>query len=172
MDIISFIDEQRKKMGGSKNVDLFLDSPDNLAHLVDTACSELPHPYPAYASWMVSHISKEYPDRLVDFHKQIIDTVLNSSNQSVLRNCTQTLNNLMLSDYKEGDLLDRLIKFIKDDGNKVALFVYSIYLLAKFTLKYPEIKQEIQAIIESKPKNMQAAMRVGIRNYLSKTAHI
>lgn len=159
-------------MGGAKLISPFLEDKSNLVKLIETSRSQLAHPYPAYASWMISNISKVKPDLLFEFQDQLVDLVLTSSNQSVLRNSVQTLINLPLPDHREGELLDRLLQFIKDDSNKVALFVYSIYLLAKFTLKYPEIKQEIQAIIGSKPENMKPAMRIGIRNYLSQTAHI
>jgi hypothetical protein len=172
MDIISYIENCRQTMGGAHQIEPFLNDKIQLKNLINVACSKLEHPYPAYAAWIVSNISKKNTELLVEFQPQLIDTILSSNNQSVLRNCVQSLNNLPISNYKEGELLDRLIGFIQDDSNKVALFVYSIYLLAKFTRKYPAIKQEIQVIIDSKPLIQQPAMRVGIRNYLSLTADI
>jgi hypothetical protein len=76
---------------------------------------------------------------------------------------------LPLIEYKESEFLDKLIDNIKDDSNKVALFVYSIYKLIQFTKKYPEIKPEIEGIISLKEEPMKPAMKIGIRRYLKET---
>ena len=90
-----------------------------------------------------------------------------------MRNLCNTCSHLPLIDYKESEFLDQLIDFIKDDSNKVALFVYGMYKLIQFTQKYPEIKPEIEGIIELKQTvNIQPAVRIGIRNYLKATKSI
>ena len=71
-----------------------------------------------------------------------------------------------LTDYRESDFLDSLITHVKNEENKVALRVYSLYKLTEFVQRYPEIKVEIDAVIELIQEHpMSPAMKVGIRNF-------
>lgn len=143
-----------------------------LEELVELSVSDLPHPYPEYSSWLMIHIAKKSPEVLEPFQPKMIDRILVSTNQSVLRNLVNVSEMLPLIEYKESEYLDRLVHFITDDSNKVALFVYSIYKLIQFTHKYPEIKYEIEGIISLKQEPLKPAMRIGIRNYLKEVKNI
>jgi hypothetical protein len=69
--------------------------------------------------------------------------------------------------------LDRLMHILLDPINKPALFVYAIYKLIQFTEKYPEIRREINEMIELKSQEtVTPAVRIGMRNYLLRTKHI
>ena len=133
--------------------DSFITDPSLLHELVDIATSELPHPFPEYASWLLIHIAKKAPFWGMRPVPILIDSILISTNQSVLRNLMNTSVSLQLTEYKESDFLDKTIQFISTDSYKVALFVYSIYKLIQFTHKYPEIKPEILGIIDLKRNN-------------------
>jgi hypothetical protein len=172
MDVLKYIAECRESMGGAQRVSAFLENQKYLEELARIACSDMKHPYPEYASWLLLNVCKKEKALIEPFLEQIIDRVLSTSNQSVLRNLTNILNFFPISKYREGELLDKLIQFIKNDSNKPALFVYSIYVLAKYTLKYPDIKSEILGIIENKQNALTPAIRIGIRNYHSLTKTI
>jgi len=153
--------------------ELYINDSNLLRELVEVATSNMSHPYPEYASWLLVHISQKNQSVLESYQPQMIDRILVSENQSVLRNLVNTTNNLSLSQYKESEFLDRLLHFITDDSNKVALFVYAIYKLIQFTNKYPEIKSEIEGIITLKEsQELRPALRIGIRNYRLKTKHL
>ena len=149
----------------AKHVDVFVKDEKLLIDLVKTATSNLPHPYPEYGSWLITHIAKTQPQVLEKFQEDFIDCVMASKNQSVLRNLVNTTQLLPLIEYKESEYLDKLLTFIKDDSNNVALFVYSLYKLIQFTKKYPEIKNEIEGVLLLKPQEMKPSMRVAIRKY-------
>lgn len=164
------IDTYYKTHDLTKQAIRFIEDPRLLDELISIATSDLAHPYPESASWIMTHIQKLSPEILAPFQPQIIDTLLRSQNQSVLRNLMNVTASLELIEYKESELLDRLIAFIKDDSNKVALFVYAMYKLVQFTEKYPEIKTEILGIIALKESNpLQPSIKIGIRNYLKRT---
>ena len=167
------LEEHYKQHGFPKLAARFILEPNLIPELIEIAVSDLNHPFPECASWLLTHIVKTNPDLLETFQPQFIDCLLKSKNQSVLRNLCNTCSHLSLIDYKESEFLDQLIAFIKDDSNKVALFVYAIYKLIQFSQKYPEIKPEIEGIIELKQTvHIQPAIRVGIRNYLKATKSI
>jgi len=167
------LEEHYKQHGFPKLAARFIQEPHLIPELVEIAISDLKHPFPECASWLLNHIVKTNPELLEEFQPQFIDCLFHSKNQSVLRNLCNTCSNLPLIDYKESEFLDQLIAFIKDDSNKVALCVYAIYKLIQFTEKYPEIKPEIVGIIELKQTvTIQPAVRIGIRNYLKATKSI
>lgn len=168
--IVELIDRHYKTREFTNLADLFIKDPTLLNELVNVATSDLNHPYPEYASWLLIHIIKKHPELVVPYQSQLIDKILGSNNQSVLRNLVNTTVSLPLIEHKESAFLDKLIEFIKDDSNKVALFVYSLYKLIQFIQKYPEIKPEIMGIIELKQaKEMQPSIKVSIRNFLKAT---
>ncbi len=167
------LQEHYKQHGFPKLAARFIQEPQLIPDLVEIAISKLNHPLPECASWLLIHIVKTNPELLEEFQPQIIDCLIESKNQSVLRNLCNTCSMLPLIDYKESEFLDQLIVFIKDDSNKVALSVYAIYKLIHFTEKYPEIKPEIIGILELKQSvNIQPFMRVGIRKYKKATSSI
>jgi hypothetical protein len=55
---------------------------------------------------------------------------------------------------------------VKNEENKVALRVYSIYKLTEFVQRYPEINVEIDAVLEIIQENpMSPFMKIGIRHF-------
>ncbi len=144
----------------------FIENPSDISKLVEVAGSNEPHPYPEYASWLLVHITRKSPQLIEPFQHKYIDTILSSSNQSVLRNLLNSCVSLPLIEHEESAFLDRLLDFVKDDTNKVALQVYGLYKLEQFVEKYPEILPEINGILEFKESEiLQPAMRVAIRNF-------
>lgn len=171
--ILNLIDNRYKTRDFTKSAELIIQDPSLLPELIEVATSDLKHPYPEYASWLLIHVVKKVPEIVEPFQHCLIDTILSSKNQSVLRNLTNVCVELPLIEYRESEFLDRLIEFLKDDSNKVALFVYAIYKLIQFTIKYPEIKHEILGIIDLKQsRDLPPSIKIGIRNYLKATKNI
>jgi hypothetical protein len=160
------IDKEYKTREFTRLANQFIENPSDIAELVEVSGSKEPHPYPEYASWLLIHITRKAPQLIEAYQHKFIDTILRSSNQSVLRNLLNSCVSLPLIEHEESAFLDRLLDFVKDDTNKVALQVYSLYKLEQFVEKYPEILPEINGILDLKEENnLQPAMRVAIRNF-------
>jgi hypothetical protein len=144
----------------------FVAHPEQIPDLVDLALGSRKAPLPAHASWLLIHIAKADWILLADYEHAFIDHFLVSTNQSILRNLLVTLLEFPLSDYRESDFLDSLIHHVKNEENKVALRVYSIYKLTEFVQRYPEINVEIDAVLEIIQENpMSPFMKIGIRHF-------
>lgn len=178
MSVITLIKENYKSSNFLLLADNFVQQPSLLDDLVGVATSQLSHPFPEYASWLLIHVEKKSPGILIPFQHNFIDYLLNGKNQSVLRNLLNCCHVLPLIEYQESAFLDQLLLFVADDTNKVALQVYAIYKLIQFTHKYPEIKNEIEALFALKEENgnssakIKPAMRVAIKNYRQKTVQL
>jgi hypothetical protein len=90
----------------------------------------------------------------------------------VLRSLTSVNSFLGKSNYREGELLDRLLQFIQSEENKVALQVYALHTLTDFVKSYPEINIEIEAILANKQKTVKPAMKIAIRNHRNTIAKL
>jgi hypothetical protein len=144
----------------------FVTHPEDIPALVELALGTKKAPLPAHASWLLIHVAKHDWTLLAAFEHAFIDCFLQSKHQSILRNMLVCLLEFPLTDYRESDFLDALILHVKSEENKVALRVYGLYKLVAFVERYPEIKQEVDAVIELIQEHpMSPALRVGIRNF-------
>ena len=165
MDVLELIQKHAKSKDFISLYTRFIDQSEYLNDLIEVAASDLKHPFPEYASWLVLHIAKNKPIVLQPFQKKIIDRILTSRNQSVLRNLIYSNHLIGKTSYQEGELLDYLIEAIRNENNKVALQVYALYSLLPFIKDYPELKSEIDAILQIKQEPLKPAMKVAIRNF-------
>lgn len=133
-------------------------------HLVQITANLEEYPLKEYASYALTHLQKQGVD-LTKYRKVFIDTLFVTENQTVLRNLTYMLHHIEHTDYRESELLDLLISFLNNAKNKVALHVYSIYLLIQFVQQYPELKDEVREVILYNSKGKTPAYRIAIRNF-------
>lgn len=131
---------------------LFLKFNDSqsIKELVEIVKNQEKYPLEELSSWALTHLIKTEKAEIQKYYYEIVDTLFLSKNQSVLRNCMSILYQLEIINYRDGELLDLILNFIKDNNNKVALQVYSIYSLIQFVKKYPELLPEIKSVIEYK----------------------
>lgn len=147
----------------------FIQNPNHIGEIISFIEKKEKYPFSEYGSWLLTHIVKLDQSCILPFEKQLIDIVLNEvENQSVLRNCMNVLQFLPINSYKESELIDQLISFIKNGKNKVALQVYSMYNLVKFVKKYPELKDELSIIINMFYSERTAAYKAGFNNFLKR----
>ena len=123
------------------------------------------YPLKEYASYMITHMVKMNEFSFQSYYKEFVDLLFKTNNQSVLRNITNVIHHSEITEYRESEFIDLLISFIQDSENKVALHVYSIYVLVQFVKKYPELKDEISEVIELNSEGKTAAWKVaGLNN--------
>ena len=126
------------------------------------------YPYKEYASWILIHLIKSKTVDLRYLYPSFVDLIFKTNNQTVLRNVVNCIDLLKITDYRESELIDKLIGFIQNYENKVALHVYSISILAQFCEKYPELIPEIMEIIDLNNEGKSAAYRFARRDFMKK----
>jgi hypothetical protein len=144
-----------------------IQSPYLLEGIIELIINKTEYPFSEYSSWLLTHVVKENKDLLIPFQKEIMDLIIaGNNNQTVLRNCTNVMISIPLITYKESELIECYIGFIKNSNNKVALQVYSMYNLVKFVKKYPELKTELTSIVELYFQERSPAYKGGVKNFL------
>jgi hypothetical protein len=108
------------------------------------------YPFQEYASWLCGHLISEIyrnPQKI----EEIIDAWLITENHSVRRN----LLKIMLavpSYYKNGEVLDRLLRYLASPDEAIAVRSYAFSMLMKIMKAHPDLHFEIDAIIKSYPE--------------------
>ncbi len=137
------LDFRLVKRDPKKFVSWYKAHPDELQELIDMILRLDEYPYKEYASWILTHLCKSGEFDFQYLYPDLVDLTFRTDNQSVLRNVVQCITTLTITDYRESEFIDQLIGFIQNSDNKVALHVYSIYVLIQFVKRYPELLPEI-----------------------------
>lgn len=166
MDIRERVLEIRTSRNKQKFVRFFIDTPSEIPKLFKLIVDLEPYPYKEYASWILVHLIKSEQKDFGYLYNDLVDLTFRTDNQSILRNAVNCLNELSITDYRESEFIDLLIGFIQDHEAKVALHVYSIYILIQFCQKYPELSSEIKEVIELNREGKTAAFSVARRNFM------
>lgn len=172
MDIRQKILEIRSAQDRSTFGVYFANRPEEFQELLACFFNLDEYPYKEYASWMLIHISQSKRIDLQSYYPQFVDLLFKTNDQTVLRNITRTLHDFTVTNYRESEFIDLLIGFVQDHNNKVALHVYSIYLLAQFVRHYPELKAEISEVIALHRVGKSAAYFSSERNFHKLTKSI
>jgi hypothetical protein len=134
--------------------------------IVGLSVSMHEYPFPEYSSWLLSNYAKKYPEDFEPFLNDIIRCLEGSTNQTVLRNLLGILRFVKFSEEElMSRILDLCIKFLSNNSNKVALQVYAIQVLIPIVKIYPELKEELTAIINLNYKEKSPAFQAARRNF-------
>ncbi|NVK62987.1 MAG: hypothetical protein HWE22_00315 [Flavobacteriales bacterium] len=166
MNIKEKILEVRTNRDKSANVGYFANRPDAFDELMQCIFNLEEYPYKEYASWLLIHISRSKKIDLQPYYTRMVDVLFETTDQTVLRNVSRSLTEMEITDYRESEFIDLLIGFIQNYENKVALQVYSIYLLQQFVKRYPELKEETIEIIALHRSGKTVSYKVAERNFL------
>ncbi len=164
--VYELIDKNKRMLGFPNLANVFLDDPKLIKELVDLAISNLEHPFPEYSSWLLTHISKKAPHLVQPYYKKILNALLIANNETVKRNLLGAVKYQPLQSFKEGELLDLLLKWIADPQSKPAVFMYGLEKLFQYCKQYPEIYREIDEIIRLRAEHeITPAMKASIKKF-------
>jgi hypothetical protein len=125
----------------------FLSRPEWCVALVELIVSKEAHPVPQYASHLLLHIARTNSNLLIMCYNAIIDEVLNTTHESVLRNLLGVLLCFPIAPYKEGELLEKLFSILSLPETKPGIVNYSCRKLNQYLILYPELGPEYELIL-------------------------
>lgn len=165
MDVRQKILEIRTTFDKSAFVEYFDDRPKEFNELMECIFKLEEYPFKEYASWILIHVSQSGAIDLSRYYERLVDVLFKTDDQTVLRNVTRSLHQFEVTDYRESEFVDLLISFIQNYENKVALQVYSMYVLAQFIKKHPDLKEEIAQIIALNRTGKTSSYAAAERNF-------
>lgn len=139
-------------------------------HLLATHADD--YPFQEYASWLCGHLILEiYLNQNSNKIEEVIDAWLLTENHSVRRNLLKIMLSVP-SDYKNGEVLDRLLHYLSSPDEAIAVRSYSFSMLMKIMKEHPDLHFEIDAIIEGFPELFKVpAMQSCLKRYKKATGN-
>ena len=165
--ILAFKDNRDYK----KFAQIAAETPQMIDGLIEL-CYTVTYPFPQYSSWILAHVADNHFDILKNYHTRIIDAFLDCNEGSTQRNLGNVLQRFPKSEYRDGELLDKLFQFLQDSDTKVALKVYAMNLIFTFLKDFPELKGEFQTVIEAGLSKESAAYHSAARKILKNISKI
>ncbi|MBU3664244.1 MAG: hypothetical protein FGM41_13755 [Bacteroidetes bacterium] len=146
----------------------FVQYPNKLPGLLELACGNLGHPFPEYASWILTHVANKKVSLLEKYYEPILDTLLKTNNESVRRNLLAIVNRFQLQDYEESNLLNVLFGWLANPNTKPAVVMYTLEKLKQYCKTFPELTREVIAILELRNESeITPAVKVAKRKFIT-----
>ena len=121
------------------------------------------------AAWPLSYCVINHPELIKKHFTKLIKNLRKPGlHDSVKRNTVRLLQHIPIPGKLHGEVMDICFNYISDPKEKVAIKAFSLTTLENLCQQYPEIRQELKAIIEDRWDYETAAFRSRAKKILSK----
>ncbi len=100
------------------------------------------------AAWPLSIIARKYPMLLHPYHEQIIAYLANPHHDAIIRNTVRIYADIDIPEAIEGQLCEYCFEWLHDPKQAVAIRIFSMTVLEKIVNKFPDLKEELIAVIQ------------------------
>lgn len=101
------------------------------------------------SAWVFSYCIESNPDLIRPYHNILIKVLKNKQSHSTLRRMImRAYMNAPISNDYESILFELCIQFLIDSNEPITLKVYSMATALRIVSKYPDLKNELQTVIE------------------------
>ena len=128
-----------------------------------------------HASWTLTKVCDKFPEIIYPFLSQIVDSLGQIDNESTLRSFLRiiSLSNLdKISNRQHGFLADFCFNALNSGFSAIAVKAYSMEILYRLSLIYPELATELSASIRVLMEDGSAGITSRGRMILKKLAEI
>jgi hypothetical protein len=135
------------------------DSPERFAELIKLFLQD-EYRVVQLAAWPVSYVIEAHPALI---KKHLLPLLKNLDRQdthpAVRRNTIRLLQHVNIPEKFHGRVMHLCFEYISDPKEKAAVKAFSLTVLENLSRQYPEIKQELKAIIEDRWDSETPAFR-------------
>ncbi len=119
------------------------------------------------AAWPVSYCVEAHPAFIEKHYGPLLNYLKKPGiHNAVKRNTVKLLQTAAIPKKWQGRVMDLCFQYISDPQEKVAVKAYSLTVLSRLSLHYPEIVPEINMIIEDQHPCQTAAFKVRAKQFL------
>jgi 8-oxo-dGTP diphosphatase len=126
-----------------------------------------------HASWTMTKVCDRYPDLIYPHLSRIIKTLENIDNESTRRSFLRIISLIdirKIDEMHHGILADHCFSLLRSGFSAIAVKAYSMEILYKLALKYPELRNELAATINMLQPEGSAGIIARGRQILKKLA--
>jgi len=128
-----------------------------------------------HASWILTKVCDKYPEVIVPFLSGIIETLDNLDNESAQRSFLRIISLTdinKISKRHHGILAEHCFTELRSGFSAIAIKAYSMEILYKLALKYPELANELSASVNMLQGEGSAGVLARGRIIMKKLAEI
>lgn len=123
------------------------------------------------ASWTLTKVCDKFPDLIYPHLMTVVERLGSINNESTLRSFLRiiSLSDIdLLRERHHGILADQCFRLLKSGYSAIAIKVFSMEILYKLVLKYPELGNELVATINMLQQEGSAAINSRAKQILKK----
>ncbi|MFM6925152.1 MAG: hypothetical protein ACKOU7_06585 [Ferruginibacter sp.] len=101
------------------------------------------------AAWPVSYCVDAHPELISKHWEELVDNLKKPDlHDAVKRNSIRLMQDIELPEKYHGEIMDLCFRYLESPTEALAVKVFSMSVIANLAKYYPEIKPELQLIIE------------------------
>ena len=122
-----------------------------------------------HAAWPLSYSVIDHPALIKKHFRRLISNLSKQGiHDAVKRNTMRLLQEIEIPIKFHGEIMDTCFRYISGPGEAVAVKVFSLAVLEKLAVIYPDIIPEIKLVIEENIDHEKAAFRSRAKKILKK----
>ena len=112
------------------------------------------------AAWSVSWAAKQQPSMIEPYIKTLVQQLQRKDvHNAVIRNTVRILECIDIPEEFHGEVMNTCFQFVEQPATPIAVKAFSLTTLFNLSKHYPEIKHELQLIIEERWDTETAAFK-------------
>lgn len=120
-----------------------------------------------HAAWIMSVVVEKQPQMAVPYQRAMVKRMAEpGTHDAIKRNVVRVLQVLEIPEELHGDVMNICFDFLVDPNEAIAIRAFSMTVLYNISKHYPEIKQELKAVLENALEHENASP--GFRNRAGK----
>ncbi len=111
-----------------------------------------------WSAYAVSKVADQHPKLMEPYLDDMVARMKEPDlHVAVKRNVVRILQDVTIPEHLHGDVMNTCFDFLADTNETIAVRVFSMTVLDHLSIIYPEIKQELHAIIHDELENGHAS---------------
>jgi hypothetical protein len=100
------------------------------------------------ASWVMSHCADRHPQLIIPYMEAMIQNLDNPLHDAVIRNTVRIFQDIEIPEPLMGEIADKCFNYLNSPQYAIAIRVFSMTVLYKISLAFPELQNELKMVIE------------------------
>lgn len=124
--------------------------------------------YNQRSAWALGEIGSQKPKLIYPYLEKMLANLDNASHNAVVRNTVKVISELDIPEELEGEIFDRCMNYLEDTKTAVAIRCYSVNILEVIAAKYPELQEDLVAVVRDHLENGTAGLKYRCRRVIKR----
>ncbi len=124
--------------------------------------------YNQRSAWAIGEIGTNYPKLIYPYLEKMLANLDIASHNAVIRNTMKVISEIDIPEKLEGEIFDRSMKYLEDAKAPVAVRCYSINILENIAANYPELQEDLVAVLKEHLPHGSAGLKYRCRRAIKR----